>query len=160
MRFHIVSMGETMERIMALYELNQDELIAENKHIKVWNKLVPGTKLRIPTITETIEQDIKEMEPFIEDYYPVIKKEEDIPVLEEETKEEPAVDIKEEKNIAEDDEEDEEEYEEDIYQGYQGYPFYYPYYNGEYLGYPPYPNMPRYIDEEEDSEEEEEYEEE
>lgn len=66
-------MGETLERIAFLYQLEEEEIKKENKHIRMWGQLVPGTKLKIPTISETVEQDIAMMEPFIEDYYPKLK---------------------------------------------------------------------------------------
>lgn len=70
MKFHIVRNGESVDKILFLYSLNKDELIEANKHIRAWDKLIPGVKLKIPVISENIDQDILEMEPFIEDYYP------------------------------------------------------------------------------------------
>lgn len=72
MKFHIVRNGETVDDIMFLYSLNHDELIEKNRHIRSWNKLVPGTKLKIPVVSEEIDQEVISMEPFIEDYYPKI----------------------------------------------------------------------------------------
>lgn len=76
MKFHIIKNGETLEKIMFLYQVKESEIREVNKHIKNFNKLIPGTKIKIPTITETIDSDILEMEPFIEDYYPKIDEEE------------------------------------------------------------------------------------
>lgn len=70
MKFHIVRSGETLEQILFIYELTKDELFENNKHIRNWSKLIPGTKLKIPVITEAIDQDILEIEPFITEYYP------------------------------------------------------------------------------------------
>ena len=70
MKFHIIRSGETIDKIMFIYSLTKDELVQNNKHIRNWNKLVPGTKIKIPIITEAIDQDILDMEPFIEEYYP------------------------------------------------------------------------------------------
>lgn len=70
MKFHIVRNRETIDDILFLYELEKDELIEVNKHIRAWDKLIPGTKLKIPTITKQIDQEVTSMEPFIEDYYP------------------------------------------------------------------------------------------
>ena len=71
MKFHIVENGERVKDILFLYSLNIDELKECNRHIKFWDKLIPGTKIKIPVIPESVDNDIMEMEPFIEDYYPV-----------------------------------------------------------------------------------------
>lgn len=76
MKFHIVRTGETVEDILFLYNLTKDELVEENRHIRVWDRLIPGTKLKIPPLTEAIEDDVSEMEPFVEDYYPKLSDEE------------------------------------------------------------------------------------
>lgn len=75
MKFHIVRNDETLEDILYLYNLSKDELIEQNKHIRVWSKLIPGTKLRIPPIPESIQQEVTDMEPFVEDYYPKLNPE-------------------------------------------------------------------------------------
>lgn len=84
LKFHIVRTGETVEDILFLYNLTKDELLEENRHIRVWDRLIPGTKLKIPPITEAIEEEVNEMEPFVEDYYPKLNDEhleitEDVP---------------------------------------------------------------------------------
>lgn len=70
MKFHIVRNQETTKDILSIYSLTINELKEPNRHIRDWNKLIPGTKLKIPIINESVEQDIIDMEPFIEDYYP------------------------------------------------------------------------------------------
>lgn len=70
MKFHIVRNGETLSQIAFAYNLEEEELKKENKHIRVWDRLIPGTKLKIPVIPEAVDQDITQMEPFVEDYYP------------------------------------------------------------------------------------------
>lgn len=77
MKFHIVGNNESIQDILNSYELTLDELKNENKHIRVWNYLIPGTKLKIPVLTEAMNEELNEMEPFIEDYYPKIKIEEE-----------------------------------------------------------------------------------
>lgn len=72
MKFHIVGNGESVEDILRGYDITISELKNENKHIRVWNYLIPGTKLKIPVLTESIVEEINEIEPFIEDYYPKI----------------------------------------------------------------------------------------
>ena len=84
MKFHIIQMGETIDEITFLYNITKDELKEENRHIRKWDKLIPGTKLKIPVITETIDSEVSEMEPFIEDYYPKLKAEEDMKTIENE----------------------------------------------------------------------------
>ena len=76
MKFHIIGNNESLSEILNSYDITLDELKKENKHIRMWNYLIPGTKLKIPVITETMNEDINEIEPFIEDYYPKIKLEE------------------------------------------------------------------------------------
>lgn len=70
MKFHIVRNHETIKEILNTYSLTINELKEYNRHIKEWNKLIPGTKLKIPIINESVEQDMIDMEPFIEEYYP------------------------------------------------------------------------------------------
>lgn len=70
MKFHIVRNQETTKEILQIYSLSINELKEVNRHVRDWNKLIPGTKLKIPIINEAIEQDIIDMEPFVEDYYP------------------------------------------------------------------------------------------
>lgn len=70
MKFHIVRDGETIREIMFLYSITEDELKEENRHIRVWDRLIPGTKLKVPVLSEADDNDILQMEPFIEDYYP------------------------------------------------------------------------------------------
>ena len=105
MKFHIVGNGETVEDILRGYDLTIDELKSENKHIRIWNKLIPGTKLKIPVLSESIIEDINEIEPFIEDYYPKIKVEESPQIIEEfiEEQDDPQIieDIIENSNIVE-----------------------------------------------------------
>ena len=89
MKYHIVSDQETLQKIAFLYDLTEEEIKKENKHIRLWNRLVPGTKLKIPVISEAMNQDLNDIEPFIEDYYPklkidfedtIIKDQEEIPI--------------------------------------------------------------------------------
>lgn len=70
MKFHIVRNHETVKEILNTYSLNINELKEYNRHVRDWSRLIPGTKLKIPIINEAVEQDIIDMEPFIEDYYP------------------------------------------------------------------------------------------
>ena len=81
MKFHIVGNGETVEDILQGYDLTIEELKNENKHIRIWNKLIPGTKLKIPILSEAIIDDINTIEPFLEEYYPKIKIEEDNQII-------------------------------------------------------------------------------
>ncbi len=90
MKFHIVRDGETIRDIMFLYSVTEDELKEDNRHIRVWDRLIPGTKLKITPITITDDEDITQMEPFIEDYYPKdinIEKEENQKIIEEDIEE-------------------------------------------------------------------------
>ena len=43
-----------------------------NKHIQDWDHLIPGTKIRLPEISEMVQIELDNTEPFIEEYYPKI----------------------------------------------------------------------------------------
>ena len=58
MKFHIIGNNESLSEILNSYDITLDELKKENKHIRMWNYLIPGTKLKIPVITETMNEDI------------------------------------------------------------------------------------------------------
>lgn len=94
MNVHIVRVNEKIERIANIYNLTKEEIIKINHHIRDWDNLIPGTKLRLPEIPENVELELDNTEPFIEEYYPKIdineinvKKEyvEIIPSVEEQT---------------------------------------------------------------------------
>ena len=70
MKFHIVSSSENIKKIAFLYNMEVEEIKKENRHIRDWVNLIPGTKLKIPVLSEAVLNEINEFEPFIEDYYP------------------------------------------------------------------------------------------
>ena len=70
MTFHIVRMNEKIEKIALNYQLDIDEIKSYNKYIKDWNHLIPGTKLRLPEISNVLNEELDNYEPFIEEYYP------------------------------------------------------------------------------------------
>lgn len=96
--YHIVRTNETINKIALIYQLELSEIKSLNEHISDWEHLVPGTKLRLPTISETLQDEIDDIEPFIEEYYPrinpiikepiIIKEEPMKPQIVEEKKEE------------------------------------------------------------------------
>lgn len=73
MNYHIVRVNEKLEKIASIYNLMPNEIIDINHHIKDWNNLVPGTKLRLPEIPSIVEEELDNTEPFIEEYYPKIE---------------------------------------------------------------------------------------
>ena len=70
MKFHIVSSRENIKKIAFLYNMDIEEIQKENRHIRDWVNLVPGTKLKIPVLSEALINEVNDFEPFIEDYYP------------------------------------------------------------------------------------------
>ena len=72
MNTHIVRVNEKIEKIASLYHLNIEEIIKMNKHIQDWDHLIPGTKIRLPEISEMVQIELDNTEPFIEEYYPKI----------------------------------------------------------------------------------------
>ena len=72
MNTHIVRVNEKIEKIANIYNLEIEEITKINHHIKDWQNLIPGTKLRIPEIPEIVKTELDNTEPFIEEYYPKI----------------------------------------------------------------------------------------
>lgn len=72
MTYHIVRMGETIDKIVAIYQVDLDEIKSINKYVRNWEHLIPGTKLRLPEIPESLNVELDNDEPFIEEYYPKI----------------------------------------------------------------------------------------
>lgn len=72
MNSHIVRVNEKIEKIALLYNLTVEEIMNCNHHIKDWNHLIPGTKLKLPEIPEIVRNELDNTEPFIEEYYPQI----------------------------------------------------------------------------------------
>ncbi len=70
MTFHIVRMNDKIEKIALSYQLDIEEIKECNKYIKDWNHLIPGTKLRLPEISNVLNEELDNYEPFIEEYYP------------------------------------------------------------------------------------------
>lgn len=105
MKFHIVGNGESIKDILDGYEITIEELKNENKHIRNWNYLIPGTKLKIPVLTEALVEELNEIEPFIEDYYPKIKlPEEEYSLIDEQQYFEEIVDANENNEVKEQEE--------------------------------------------------------
>lgn len=77
MNYHIVRNGETIEKIAIIYNLDVVEIKEVNPHIRTFENLVPGLKLRLPEIPESVAVEINDVEPFIEDYYPTLTNYED-----------------------------------------------------------------------------------
>ncbi len=70
MRFHIIRTTDTLDRIANIYNLSIMEIKTNNTHISDWKHLIPGTKIRLPSIPEYLSDELDNTEPFIEDYYP------------------------------------------------------------------------------------------
>lgn len=78
---HIVKNEEKLEDILGLYKLSFEELKSYNLHITDFKNLLCGMKIKIPLISEEIEQVLDNTESFVKDYYPKI-----VEVIEEEKK--------------------------------------------------------------------------
>ncbi len=128
MNYHIVRTGESLEKIAYGYNLDIEEITRINKHISNWQKLIPGTKIKLPEISNELAEELDEVEPFIEDYYPKIE----IPVKEEKVIEED-LNIEEEPPIKDVDKKTIKNKQQ--YINYNPY-YYYPYgYNNYYMNY-------------------------
>lgn len=72
MNYHIVRTNDKLNTIINLYNLTIDEVKDLNKHISNWDNLIPGTRIKLPVISEAVADELNDIEPFIEDYYPKI----------------------------------------------------------------------------------------
>lgn len=69
---HIVKNGETVHDILNMYHLELEELVNTNLHITDFNNLVSGMKIKIPLLTNEVEQILENTESFVKRYYPHI----------------------------------------------------------------------------------------
>lgn len=72
MNYHIVRMNETVDKIALTYNLSVSEIKNLNQHIRDWDQLIAGTKINLPAIPEVLKDELNDVEPFIEEYYPKI----------------------------------------------------------------------------------------
>lgn len=56
-----------------MYQLTFEELKIHNFHITDFNHLNPGMKLKIPFLTEEVNQILDKSESFVGDYYPTME---------------------------------------------------------------------------------------
>ena len=69
MIIHIVKSNERLIDIINFYSLSFDDLKVNNLHITDFNNILPGTKLKIPTLTSENIQILNNTEPLVSDYY-------------------------------------------------------------------------------------------
>lgn len=80
---HIVKNGERIEDILSMYHLQLEEIVSINLHITDFYHLASGTKIKIPLLTEEVEQILDNTESFVQRYYPKMEDLEEVPVQEE-----------------------------------------------------------------------------
>lgn len=86
---HIVKNGEQIEDILNMYHLQLDEIISINLHVTDFHHLVSGTKIKIPLLTEEVEQILDNTESFVQRYYPKMENLEDLEPVKEAVVSEP-----------------------------------------------------------------------
>ncbi len=74
MNTHIVRVNDRLDKIALIYNLSKEEIVKNNSHINDWNHLIPGTKIKLPIISEMVDRELDNTEPFIEEYYPKLEK--------------------------------------------------------------------------------------
>jgi uncharacterized protein (DUF433 family) len=67
---HVVRIGESIEDILKKYQINLREFVSANPQVQSGCAMTPGTRLTIPKMNQQLEEEIEEIEPFLEDYYP------------------------------------------------------------------------------------------
>lgn len=70
MKFHIVQINEKINDIAKNYNISAEEIIKHNRHINDINKILPGMKLRLPILSDEVNEQLKENFLNIEKYYP------------------------------------------------------------------------------------------
>lgn len=73
MIIHIVKNNESVAHILELYRLSMEELKSYNSHITDFNNLICGMKIKIPLLSEEVEQVLQFSEGFITPYYDKIR---------------------------------------------------------------------------------------
>ena len=71
---HIIKNGERIENIVDIYKVSIEELKLANMHISDLKNVVPGMKIKVPLISEEIEQILDKTESFVMNYYPLVTK--------------------------------------------------------------------------------------
>jgi hypothetical protein len=66
---HIVRINEKIDDILSAYHISLSELKENNLHITDFNKLLCGTKLHIPYLSQETEQILESTEGFVMSYY-------------------------------------------------------------------------------------------
>lgn len=70
MKYHIVQVNEKIQDISRKYNVPVEEIIKLNRHVNNIDYIVPGMKLRLPILTEPVNEEIKNHFLDIEKYYP------------------------------------------------------------------------------------------
>ncbi len=70
---HIVKNGESIYDILNMYHLDIESLKGYNLHITDLYNLASGVKIKIPIISNEIEQILEKTESFVQKYYPIVK---------------------------------------------------------------------------------------
>lgn len=73
MIIHIVKNNESLQNIMDLYHVSYEEIISYNAHITDFRNLICGMKVKVPLLSEEVEQILNYSEGFITPYYEKIK---------------------------------------------------------------------------------------
>lgn len=72
MNYHIVRVNEKLDQIASTYNLTINEIKSINQHIRDWDHLIAGTRINLPPIPDILNDELNDVEPFIEEYYPKI----------------------------------------------------------------------------------------
>ena len=68
MNFHIVRTNETLKDIGLIYNIDEDEIKEANKHIRIWENLSPGLKIKLPEIPDSLALELDDVFFFFKDF--------------------------------------------------------------------------------------------
>ncbi|ERJ12759.1 LysM peptidoglycan-binding domain-containing protein [Haloplasma contractile] len=70
MKIHIVQVNDTIDRIAKKYDVDVEDIKKHNRQINNFKSIAPGMKLKIPVLTQTVEEELIDNSPSVESYYP------------------------------------------------------------------------------------------
>ncbi len=79
-KYHIVQVNEKIKDISKKYNISLEEIVKFNRHINNIDSIVPGMKIRLPILSDEVNDELKENFLDIDKYYPKIEDFKDVKI--------------------------------------------------------------------------------